>query len=704
MVSDADYMKILSLVTLPLTTVEVVQYVDKFAGVGVDADRIRCHMPQSRKFQGKEKATSLFACLVLYIMRNNFINVQKHQLGYDACAKLFGVSVSALRRVFTGHVRKGGKAYHKEKVKKAEIESAKQAVKQEEKRVKAAASTSDQQKDEDDKIVCKYCDQIRFHDCAMCSKQFELFTDLLVHQKTHIKKKFVCYLCNQSCGSPHQLSVHAKTHTFSCQICPKSLPSKQQLDHHMGLAYGTPVQVFQCSVCTFICTEKTVFHTHFNRDHRKFDCNFCPQRFQLQSQLDEHISKEHPEMTMADTADTAIVAPQVASPAPQQPAPIPAPTPAVPVPAPDPTTEPSADTTADQADITDMSTMSEPTLDTTGTDTTEGGRNPTSRSNRICQACQMFFEDNKLRMAHIKIYYRDLIVSCRFCRKVRFALTMDQHLNVSHAICSAYSKVFANHELLQAHHQKCKFSRPNVTLTDTDITLDPTPAASSTPCPRGEEDPAPPVQEKVTGSPGRSSRPHIWTFCKKGFDKLPILNMHKAQKHKFKVELTSCPKCSKTFSLLASMQQHHESKHKLKEFHCDIDDCDYFSNTLEQLDHLPIDMDIKVSDLFTEERNTGTRDANHTMPKVKIPDLGWKDYLPAEINHLDYIAIEQGKVEGLKCSCIECDPVETNIVEVQTVDTEQTPPPQEINSIWSQAFSVCKNIFQIPEEYRDLIY
>ena len=162
---------------------------------------------------------------------------------------------------------------------------------------------------------------------------------------------------------------------------------------------------------------------------------------------------------------------------------------------------------------------------------------------------------------------------------------MDQHLNVSHAICSACSKVFANHELLQAHHQKCKFSRPNITLTDTDITLDPAPAASSTPCPGDEEVPAPPVQEKATGLPGRSSRPHVCTFCKKGFDKLPALNMHKAQKHKFKVELTSCPKCGKTFSSLASMQQHHDSKHKLKEFHCDIDDCDYFFNTLEELDH-----------------------------------------------------------------------------------------------------------------------
>ena len=71
-VSDADYMKILSSVTLPMTTIEVVQYVDKFAGVGVDADRIRCYMPQPKKFQGRDKTTSLFACLVHYIMRQQF--------------------------------------------------------------------------------------------------------------------------------------------------------------------------------------------------------------------------------------------------------------------------------------------------------------------------------------------------------------------------------------------------------------------------------------------------------------------------------------------------------------------------------------------------------------------------------------------------------------------------------------------------------
>ena len=115
-------------------------------------------------------------------------------------------------------------------------------------------------------------------------------------------------------------------------------------------------------------------------------------------------------------------------------------------------------------------------------------------------------------------------------------------------------------------------------------------------------------------------------------------------------------------------------------------------------------MDIKVSDLFTEERDTGTRDANHTMPKSKIPDLGWKDYMPAEINQLDLIAIEQGKVEDLECSCIKCQPVETNIVEVQSADTIHIPPQQGATTMLSQAWTLCRNLFQIPEEYYDLIY
>ena len=79
-VSDDEYVKIMSTVTLPLTTVE---YTDKKATANVDEDRIRYHFPDARKFQGRPVETSLFACLVHYIMRLKFINDPKAQLSYN---------------------------------------------------------------------------------------------------------------------------------------------------------------------------------------------------------------------------------------------------------------------------------------------------------------------------------------------------------------------------------------------------------------------------------------------------------------------------------------------------------------------------------------------------------------------------------------------------------------------------------------------
>ena len=126
---------------------------------------------------------------------------------------------------------------------------------------------------------------------------------------------------------------------------------------------------------------------------------------------------------------------------------------------------------------------------------------------------------------------------------------MDQHVAVSHAVCSACTKSFANHKLLKAHHKECKFSRPNVTTTDTDITLDPAPAASSTPRPGDEEGHTVQViQQEATGSPRRPCHPHVCNVCKKGFDTAAAVNMHKDQKHKVKVVLTLFPNAT---SLLA---------------------------------------------------------------------------------------------------------------------------------------------------------
>ena len=99
--------------------------------------------------------------------------------------------------------------------------------------------------------------------------------------------------------------------------------------------------------------------------------------------------------------------------------------------------------------------------------------------------------------------------------------------------------------------------------------------------------------------------------------------------------------------------------------------------TFHRRDVKPIDMDIKIAEFFEEERqNFKTRDANHIMPKTKIPDLAWEDWTPATVNDQDKLAVAKGQVENLDCHCIECVPA---IEEISTVIeiTEVTPPPTQ---------------------------
>ena len=84
------------------------------------------------------------------------------------------------------------------------------------------------------------------------------------------------------------------------------------------------------------------------------------------------------------------------------------------------------------------------------------------------------------------------------------------------------------------------------------------------------------------------------------------------------------------------------------------------------------------------------------MPKVKIPDLGWKIYLPPTVNKLDLIAIDKGKVENLECNCIKCHEEVTQAIEIEVVQqatvTETIPEHPVIKkstSIWRKAIAAC---------------
>ena len=112
-------------------------------------------------------------------------------------------------------------------------------------------------------------------------------------------------------------------------------------------------------------------------------------------------------------------------------------------------------------------------------------------------------------------------------------------------------------------------------------------------------------------------------------------------------------------------------------------------------------LDIKIAEFFEEERqNFRTRDANHIMPKTKIPDLTWENWTPATVNYQDKLAVAKGQVENLECHCIECSPeieefnTVVEIAEIITPPVQEKLPETPTNTHkWNPITSFYRNIF-----------
>ena len=112
-------------------------------------------------------------------------------------------------------------------------------------------------------------------------------------------------------------------------------------------------------------------------------------------------------------------------------------------------------------------------------------------------------------------------------------------------------------------------------------------------------------------------------------------------------------------------------------------------------------MDVKIAEFFQEEhQHFRTRDANHIMPKTKLPDLTWENWTPATVNNQDKLAVAKGQVENLECHCIECSPELEEINTVVEIAEIITPSVQEKlqetpanTSTWNPITNFYRNFF-----------
>ena len=354
-VSQIEYLAIVEAVKLPLTKVSVVQSLGPSQSVSVqpapptqqstsqgtgqassssqnvstDELIIAKNLPRASCFDKNTPAhTSLLAALIHYVMRINLVGNRKLHIGQERCAVLFNTSKSALKRIFTGHVRKGGKQYMEERERAAELAQSQAKAEKAERRQAAAAQLAGQVTTVQIGDICHLCGEgfksqvellehlldhqrlARWFTCPWCRKCFNAFVEFQEHERAH-DGEYICSECLAVCKNYKELSAHAKTHSFNCPVCDQKTNSRDKLAYHMKVVHGQEIFIFRCGVCPIIFAEETEYQAHFNEAHRlKIRCKICCSGFKLQEELDAHTAEKHPPAQdaekEADSSDPAL--------------------------------------------------------------------------------------------------------------------------------------------------------------------------------------------------------------------------------------------------------------------------------------------------------------------------------------------------------------------------------------------------------------
>ena len=202
-VSHIEYLAIVEATKLPQTKVSVVQKLDPSQSVSaqpstsqgtsqssssqdVSTDEliIAKNLPRAACFdKNTHPHTSLLMALVHYVMRIGLVGNRKHHIGQEKCAVLFNTSKSGLKRLFTGHVRKGGKQYMEERERAAELAQMQSKAEKAERQQAAAAQLVGQATTVQIGDICHVCGE-------GFNSQLELHDHLVNHQK--LARWFAC--------------------------------------------------------------------------------------------------------------------------------------------------------------------------------------------------------------------------------------------------------------------------------------------------------------------------------------------------------------------------------------------------------------------------------------------------------------------------------------------------------------------------------
>ena len=312
-VSPTNFLKIISSVGLPLTTIQLVDPAKQNADM--DSLRVYHHMPDPARLTSATKATRLLAAMVRFQMQNCLLTVT-NTYSLTKCEQDFSIGRSEFERVVTGKKRIGGHEYKRRKLlDKSEYPTG--SFKPKTKKTNPVDKcTRGSGSGQIEPTVCKYCgklchtpDSLSVHInnehpkdqsyfmCTFCARNFNNFTIYLSHLNKHSKDMIRCHICKQQFDDPHSLRVHANEHSNQCPLCSRSFKSKQGVTDHINSAHGKALTelVKRCDYCNVVFDDWEDLTKHCGTDHRYFQCDICFAGFVSETELLKHKEADHPE-------------------------------------------------------------------------------------------------------------------------------------------------------------------------------------------------------------------------------------------------------------------------------------------------------------------------------------------------------------------------------------------------------------------------